>query len=75
MLWRPSFRACAAGAHGGGTFKITGGTGAYRHAKGAGHFADSGVQLGARTPNGACLVNAPPRLIYVIAALTGRASR
>jgi hypothetical protein len=75
FAWQPDQHACAAKAHGGGTFKITGGTGIYRNATGNGTFTDRGVLIGARSRAGKCLGrNAPPTAIYVTATLTGQAA-
>lgn len=72
FAWQPDLPACAAKAHGGGTFTITGGTGTYRHAAGSGSFTDQGVLLGARDRKGNCLGRkAQPAVIYVDVVLTG----
>jgi hypothetical protein len=74
FTWEANLRACAAQAHGGGTFTITGGTGKYTHATGRGTFTDTGVLIGARDGNGTCLgQHAQPRAIYVDVTLTGTA--
>jgi hypothetical protein len=75
FAWQPDLRACAAKAHGGGTFKITGGTGAYRNATGRGTFTDKGVLVGARDHKGNCLGRkAQPAVIYLDVVLTGNAT-
>jgi hypothetical protein len=71
--WKIDRRSCTANAFGAGTFRITGGTGAYRGVRGNGSFANRGVAVGARSSNGACLAeNAPPVVNYVIVSLSGK---
>jgi len=73
--WKIDARSCAAKAFGAGTFRITGGTGAYRGARGSGSFTNHGVALGARSADGACLADkAPPVVNYVVVTLSGKAA-
>jgi hypothetical protein len=74
FAWKLDFRSCSATASGGGTFTITGGTGAYRDATGKGAFVSRGVALGARSADGACLAKAQPAANYVIVTMTGTIS-
>jgi hypothetical protein len=72
FAWRPDLASCSASATGGGTWKIVGGTGAYRTTSGHGTFTTRGVLLGARDAHGACLgEKAPPVVNYVDVVLTG----
>lgn len=73
--WKIDRGSCAATAFGTGTFRITGGTGAYRGARGSGTFSNHGVAVGARDKSGACLADkAPPVVNYVTVTLTGKAA-
>jgi hypothetical protein len=74
FAWKLDVPSCSATASGGGTFTITGGTGAYRNATGKGTFTSRGVALGARNENGACLAKAQPAANYVIVTMTGAIS-
>jgi hypothetical protein len=75
FAWKPNLRTCSATAAGGGTWKLTGGTGAYSGVVGRGTFTSHGVLLGARSANGACLgEKAPPTANYVSVTLTGTIS-
>lgn len=74
FAWKPDFRTCSATASGGGTFTITGGTGAYRGATGKGTFTSHGVMIGARDPHGNCLPKAQPTVNYVTVTLVGKAA-
>lgn len=73
FAWKPDFRTCSATASGGGTFRITGGTGAYRGATGKGTFTSHGVMIGARDSHGNCLSKAQPTVNYVTVTLAGKA--
>jgi hypothetical protein len=73
--WKIDRESCTAKAFGAGTFRITGGTGAYRGARGSGTFSNHGVAVGARDKSGACLADkAPPVVNYVTVRLTGKAA-
>ncbi len=77
FTWSINLRACMARGTGGGTFTITGGTGAYTGATGHGTFADRGTLIGARDSGGRCLgpdSPVPPKLIRVQVDATGDAS-
>jgi hypothetical protein len=74
FVWRPDFRSCSATASGGGTFTITGGTGAYRRASGKGTFTSNGVMIGARDSHGNCLAKTQPTINYVTVTLIGTAA-
>jgi hypothetical protein len=56
----PDVARCRAIAHGRGTFRITGGTRAYRGARGRGSYRRRSVITGARGPGGACLGQSAP---------------
>ena len=72
LSWRPNFAACMGKARGGTTWKITGGTGAYRGASGGGTYTDGGTLLGARSADGTCLgQNATPPYVLVTADFVG----
>ncbi len=74
FAWKPDFRSCSATAAGGGTFTITGGTGAYRGVSGKGTFTSNGVMIGARGAHRNCLPKAQPTINYVIVRLVGTAA-
>jgi len=74
FAWKPDLRSCSATAAGGGTFTITGGTGAYRGATGKGTFTSNGVMIGARDSHGKCLTKAQPSINYVTVTLIGTAA-
>lgn len=74
FAWKPDFRSCSATAAGGGTFTITGGTGAYRGVSGKGTFTSNGVMIGARDSHGKCLPKAQPTINYVTVTLVGTAA-
>jgi hypothetical protein len=72
--WRPDLRTCTARPVGGGTFRITGGTGAYRGATGKGTFTDGGIAIAQRTGTGKCLGDKTPAagvVLYVTANMVG----
>lgn len=76
FAWKPDLVSCSATANGGGSWKITGGSGAYRGLSGHGTFTSHGVLLGARNAKGACLgEKAPPAVNYVAVTLTGTIKR
>lgn len=76
FAWKPNLASCSATASGGGSWTITGGSGAYRHLAGHGTFTSNGVLLGARNAKGACLgEKAPPAVNYVTVTLTGTIDR
>jgi hypothetical protein len=76
FAWKPHLASCSASAVGGGTWKIVGGTGAYRATTGHGTFTSRGVLLGARDAHGACLgEKAQPVVNYVTVVLTGTVGR
>lgn len=52
--WAVSPRTCTGRAHGSGTWRITGGTGAYARATGNGTFTATGFALAQRTAKGTC---------------------
>ncbi|MDX6441016.1 MAG: hypothetical protein QOE43_745 [Gaiellaceae bacterium] len=52
--WKLNARTCTGSAYGGGTFTITGGTGAYKGANGNGTFSTSGTALAQRSTKGEC---------------------
>ena len=71
----PNLRKCVAIATGQGSFRITGGTGAFRDARGHGTYHRRSRLIGARSPSGACLGNsAPPKAIYYKIVMTGTAA-
>jgi hypothetical protein len=75
--WKVDMKHCMAHANGGGTFTITGGTGAYAGATGKGTFTSIGTAFAQRTPTGACLGSKTPpaqTVFYVKVTLTGTAS-
>jgi hypothetical protein len=74
FAWKPDYPSCSAIATGGGTFTITGGTGAYRNATGKGTFTSHGVALGAHSKDGACLAKAQPAANYVVVTMIGTVS-
>jgi hypothetical protein len=69
FVWKPDPRTCTATEHSSGSYRVTGGTGAYRHASGRGRFVERGAAIGARGSDGACLQKF--KLNYVIANFTG----
>jgi hypothetical protein len=71
--WKINGRACTAIASGSGTFRITGGTGAYNRAHGKGTLTTHGIAVGARDSKGACLRKAQPTVNYVTTSLVGTA--
>lgn len=72
FAWKPNLATCSATADGGGTWKITGGTGRFKSAAGSGTFTSRGILLGARDAKGRCLgERAQPTVNYVIVTLTG----
>lgn len=72
FAWKPNLASCSATANGRGTFTVTGGSGAYRGAKGHGTFTSHGILLGARSKSGACLgEKAMPVANYVTVKLVG----
>ena len=54
-----------------GTFEVTGGTGRFAGASGAGTFAGRAVVLLARGPQGECQPEAEPRFFFAVADNTG----
>jgi hypothetical protein len=75
--WKLDSKHCLAHANGGGTFTITGGTGAYAHATGKGTFTSIGTAFAQRTPTGTCLGSKTPpaqMIFYVKVTLTGTAA-
>jgi hypothetical protein len=77
FAWLPNLKTCSAIAKGGGTFTITGGTGAFKRATGKGTFTDRGTLLGARSASGQCLgpkTHAPPKRITLTITMTGNAA-
>lgn len=73
LSWRPDIAACIAKARGGTTWAVTGGTRAYRGARGGGTYTDAGTMLGARDAAGACLgPNTPPPYVVVTADFVGK---
>jgi len=77
FAWLPNLKTCSATAKGGGTFTITGGTGAFKRATGSGTFTDRGTLLGARSASGQCLgpkSHEPPKRIALTITLTGTAA-
>ena len=72
LTWEPDLVGCVARAGGHSTWKITGGTGAYRGATGSGTYRDYGVLLGRRDPRGRCLgEKAMPTYVHVGAEFVG----
>lgn len=57
----PDLTSCTAKSASTGTWRITGGTGAYAGAAGSGTFTSRGSFTGARDPNGACDPAAAPK--------------
>jgi hypothetical protein len=69
----PDPARCRATTTGHGTWRITGGTRAYRGARGRGTYRRRGVIVGARGPDGSCLgQNAAPAATRVRVRMTGR---
>jgi hypothetical protein len=71
--WQPDLGSCTATEHSVGTWRITGGTGAYRGLTGHGTFVEHGAGIGVRSTTGACLQRFA--LNYVLATATGTALR
>jgi hypothetical protein len=67
--WIPNLSTCTATESSRGTYAITGGTAAYRGARGSGTFVEHGVGIGVRDARGACQQKF--RVNYVVAKLTG----
>ena len=65
LRWQADVKACLGKARGGTTWKVTGGSGAYRGATGGGTYTDGGTLLGARAADGTCLGRkaAPPYVL------------
>ena len=58
-----------------GTFKITGGSGAFRGATGEGTFSRQSTLIGDRLPSGACPgKNTPPKAVYTTSTFIGKAA-
>jgi len=77
FAWLPNLKTCTATAKGGGTFTITGGTGAFKLATGSGTFTDHGTLLGPRNASGQCLgphTHTPPKRIEMTITMTGNAA-
>jgi hypothetical protein len=54
FTWHANLKTCTATEHDQGTFKITGGTGRYRTARGSGSYVEVGAGLGKRDAQGNC---------------------
>jgi hypothetical protein len=75
--WKPDRAQCLAHANGGGTFTITGGTGAFTGASGKGTFTAVGTAFAQRSRTGACRGLHTPieQMIFVVkVTLTGTAA-
>ena len=71
----PNLRKCIATTVGLGIFTIDGGTNAFKGARGHGTYQRSGILIGARRANGACLGRkAPPTATSITVVMTGTAA-
>jgi hypothetical protein len=69
FTWHPNLKTCTATEHDTGTFRITGGTGRYRTARGSGSYSEAGAGLGKRNAKGNCEESFA--INYVIVNATG----
>jgi hypothetical protein len=75
--WKPDRARCLAHANGGGTFTITGGTGAFAGARGKGTFTAVGTAFAQRSRTGACrgLHTPVEQMVFMVkVTLTGTAA-
>jgi hypothetical protein len=71
----PDLSACTAKVVARGTFRITGGSGSFHGATGAGTFNRQSTMIGERSPSGACASrNTPPKAVYTTSTLVGKAT-